>query len=273
MKMINVINIAIYTMRDQMRHKSFYVLLALSVLFILSIRGCYDGGYTVNGKVVDSATVAWHVSKIVFHLIVAGMFLMVSMLSMKIFSRDHGDGSTVMFLARTVFRWQYVLGRVTGTWALCLVFMFILHLTIFLTVWVKTGTIIPEYLTASLICSINLLFVIVCVCFFSLFMPDFVSALFTMGILFVGFISDGGYQILNSDLVRSAVPSSAYGGSGPALWRVIYPKVFMLQAYADAVISKSGFQNMGPFHPLLNLTFFILLIMILMLALFNRKEI
>jgi ABC-type transport system involved in multi-copper enzyme maturation permease subunit len=269
--MNNVIRISIYTLRDQMRHKSFYVLLGLSILFILTIRGCYDGGYTVNGKMVEPATVAWHVSKIVFHLIAAGMFLMVSMLSMKIFSRDHQDGSTVLFLSRSVFRWQYVLGRVTGTWALCLVFMFILHLTVFLTVWVKTGTIISGYLTASLICSINLLFVIACVCFLSLFMPDFISAFFTMGILFVGFISDGGYQIINSDIVRSAVPSSADGG--PAMWRIVYPKVFMLQAYADAIISKSEFHNMGPFHPLLNLSLYILLIMMLMLGYFNRKEI
>jgi ABC-type transport system involved in multi-copper enzyme maturation permease subunit len=258
-------------MRDQMRHKSFYVLLVLSILFILTIRGCYGDGYTVNGKMVDSATVAWHVSKIVFHLIAAGMFLMVSMLSMKIFSRDREDGSTVLFLARSVFRWQYILGRVTGTWALCLVFMFILHLTIFLTVWAKSGIIISGYLTASLVCSLNLLFVIACVCFLSLFMPDFISAFFTMGILFVGFISDGGYQILNSDIVRSAVPSATNGG--PALWRVLYPKVFGLQAYADAIISKSEFHNMGPFHPLLNISLFILIILMLMLAFFNRKEI
>jgi len=271
MKMNNIIKITVYTMRDQMRHKSFYVLLGLSILFILSIRGCYDGGYTVNGKMVDNATVAWHVSKIVFHLIAAGMFLMVSMLSMKIFSRDHKDGSVVLFLSRSVFRWQYVLGRVTGTWALCLVFMFILHLTIFLTVWAKTGTFISGYLTASLVCSINLLFVIACVCFLSLFLPDFISALFTMGILFVGFISDGGYQLINSDIVRSAVPSSI--NLEPALWRVLYPKVFMVQAYADAIIGKSEFHNMGHFHPLLNLSFFILLIMTLMLVCFNRKEI
>jgi len=258
-------------MRDQIRHKSFYVLLGLSILFILMIRGCYDGGYAVNGKMVDNATVAWYVSKIVFHLITTGMFLMVSLLSMKIFSRDHADGSVVLFLSRSVFRWQYVLGRITGTWALCLVFMFILHLTIFLTVWAKTGAIISGYLIASLVCSINLLFVIACICFLSLFIPDFISALFTMGILLVGFISDGGYQIINGNILRSAGASSI--NLGPALWRVLYPKVFMVQAYADAIISQSEFHNMGPFHPLLNLSLFILLIMILILGGFNRKEI
>jgi hypothetical protein len=92
-----------------------------------------------------------------------------------------------------------------------------------------------------------------------------------MGILLIGFISDGGYQIINSDIVRSAVPAST--DWGPALWRIVYPKVFMLQAYANAIISKSEFQNMGPVHPFLNISFFILLIVISMLGFFNRKEI
>ena len=270
MKMDNVTKIAVYTLRDQMRHKSVYVLLGFSILFIMMIRGCYDGEYMVNGRMVDKSLVAWHVSKIGFHLITVGMLLMACMLSMKIFSRDHEDGSAVLFLSRSVFRWQYVLGRITGTWVLCLLFMFTLHATLFLTVWTKTGTIISGYLIASMVCSISLLFVIVSVTFLSLFLPDFISALFTMGILFIGFISDGGYKIITSDVVRSAAPSI---NMEPALWRILYPKVFMVQAYADSIISNSVFHNMGPVHPLLNLSFFIVLISTLMLALFNRKEI
>lgn len=269
--MKNLIIITGYTLRDQMRHKSVYVLLGLSILFILMIRGCYEGGYAVNGKTVDNMTVAWHVSKIVFHLITAGMLLMVAMLSMRIFSRDHEDGSMVLFLSRPVARWQYVLGRVTGTWWLCLLFMLALHLTILGTVWAKTGTMISGFLTASLVCSINLLFVVVCVCFLSLFMPDFISTLLTLGILFVGFLSDGGYQLLTSDFIRSAAPSLIH--SEPGLWRVLYPKVFMVQAYADAIISKSELHHMGPFHPLLNLSFFILLLLALLLGRFHQKEI
>jgi ABC-type transport system involved in multi-copper enzyme maturation permease subunit len=269
--MNNVLKIAAYTIRDQMRHKSFYILLGLSILFILTIRGCYDGGYIVNGRIADTAAVAWYVSKIVFHLIAAGMFLMVAMLSMKIFSRDLEDGSAVLFLSRSVFRRQYVLGRMAGTWILCLVFMFILHLTVFLTVWAKTGVVVSGYLTASLVCSINLLFVTACVCLLSLFMPDFISALFTVGILMIGFISDGGYQIFSNEIVRSAFPSSIDWEI--ASWRLLYPKVFMLQAYADSIISKSEFHSMGPFHPLVNLVFYILLMTGLMLGVFNRKEI
>jgi hypothetical protein len=142
-----------------------------------------------------------------------------------------------------------------------------------LTVWAKTGGLISGYLSASLVCSVSLLFVIACVCLLSLFMPDFISALFTFGILFVGFISDGGYQILNSGLLRSAGPATITINPAPALWRVLYPKVFMVQAYADAIIGNSEFHNMGPFHPLVNLSFYILLILALLLAGFHRKEI
>jgi ABC-type transport system involved in multi-copper enzyme maturation permease subunit len=235
------------------------------------IRGCYNGQYVVNGRQLDSITVAWHVSKIVFQVIASGMFLIVILLSMKIFSRDHKDGSLVLFLSRPVFRRQYILGRIAGTWFLCLVFMFILHATIFLTVWVKTGTAVPGYLTASLVCSINLLFIAVLVCFLSLYLPDFISAVFTVGILFVGYISDGGHQILNSEILKTAGPSVA--ASPPALWRILYPKLYMVQAYADSIIGQSSFNNMGHLQPILNVSFFIILITMLMLVVFNKKEI
>jgi ABC-type transport system involved in multi-copper enzyme maturation permease subunit len=268
--MNNFIKITGYTVLDQMRHKSVFILLGVSILSVLMIRGCYDGEYIVNGKQVDNITIAWHVSKIVFQIIAAGMFLVVSMMSMKIFSRDHDDGSVILFLSRSVARWQYVLGRIAGTWLLCLVFMFILHLTIFLTVWAKTGATLPGYLVASAICSINLLFIIACVCFLALFLPDFISVIVTIGILFIGLVSDGGFQILNSGIIKSVITSA---NPDPALWRILYPKVFMLQSYAGSIINQSEFSNIGPFHPILNLSFFIVVIMTLLLIGFNKKEI
>jgi len=270
-KMNRFLKITGYTLRDQMRHKSFYVLLGLSIFFVLMIRGCYSGQYVVNGKQLDNITVAWHVSKIVFQMISSGMFLIVILLSMKIFSRDLEDGSLVLFLSRPILRREYLLGRIAGTWVLCMVFMFILHGTIFLMVWVKTGATIPGYLTASLVCSINLLFIAVLVCFLSLYLPDFISAVFSVGILLVGYISDGGHQILTSDIIRTAVPEAA--AAPPALWRILYPKVYMVQVYADAIIGQSRFNNMGPLHPILNVSFFIFLITALMLVVFNKKEV
>lgn len=269
--MNNFFKITGYTILDQMRHKSFYVLLGLCLLFVLMIRGCYGGQYVINGKLLNNVAVAWYISKIAFQVVASGMFFIVILLSMKIFSRDHDDGSLVLFLSRPVFRQQYVLARIAGTWFLCLAFMFVLHAAIFLTVWAKTGAIIPGYLAASLVCSINLLFVAVLVCFLSLYLPDFISAVFAAGILFVGYISDGGYQIFSSRILKSAIPSAA--APPPALWRILYPKVYMVQAYADSIISQSSFNNMGPVSPMLNITVYIILITAMMLVAFNKKDI
>jgi len=60
----------------------------------------------LHGKQINNITLAWQVSKIVFQIIAVGMFFMVSMLAMKIFSRDQADGSLILFLSRPVFRWQ-----------------------------------------------------------------------------------------------------------------------------------------------------------------------
>jgi len=75
----------------------------------------------------------------------------------------------------------------------------------------------------------------------------------------------------DNEIVKSAVAPAA--NTDPALWRILYPKVFMVQAYADSIISQSQLSPMGPFHPMLNLSVFILLIMTLLLISFNKKEI
>ena len=271
MKTPVMVNIAAYTLRDQMRHKSLYVLLGLGMFLVLMMRGCYQAEYSVNGRPVDHLLVVWQVAKLVFQVIASGMFFMVVVMAMKMFSRDQEDGSLVLFLSRPVGRWQYVVGRVAGTWAVSFIFMFMLHLTLLLTVWTSSGAFMGRLLAASLVCSVNLLLIIVLVGFFSLCMPDFIGAVLTMGILLVGYISDGGHLMMHSRIMPSAIPGAL--DSGPAVWRIVYPKVFMVQAYADALISNSKFVHMGPLHPLLNVAAFILLTATFLLIAFYRKAV
>jgi len=265
------IKIAQYTIVDQMRHKSFYVLLAICLGFIFLIRGCYSGNYMINGKQVDNIASAWIASRIVFQVIVMGMLLMVSMISMKIFRKDQNDGSVHMFLSRPVNRWEYVLGRIIGTWLFSSCFMLLLHLAIFLIVWFNTSEMILGYVLASFVCSVNLLFIISAVCLFSLFMPDFISAMFAIGLVFTGFISDGGYKLLSFDIVKSLAPNIA--NTEPALWRVFFPKLFMVQAYGDSIICQKIFMGIGPVHPVLNVFGFTVLLVMITLLVFSKKEI
>ncbi len=269
--MNNINKIIFYTIKDLMRQKSFYVLLGISIFFVLLIRGCYRADFSLNGEALDNVALAWHTSLVAFHLIVYGMFLMAAMLAMNIFSRDREDGSTVLFLSRPVARWQYVLGRICGTWILCSGFMIILHFTIFIITWLKTGGIIPGYFIASLICSINLLWVVILVSLLSLYMPDFIAAITVLGIVGLGFISDSIFLAMQSEVVQSAL--SGKPQADPALWRIFFPKISMLQHYAVSFITNSEFHSMGPIHPLMNLFLYLFFFAVLLVVCFNRKEI
>ncbi len=250
--MNNLTRISAITLKDQMRQKSFYLLLAIALFFVLLIRSCYQGDYTIDGQPVDADAIARHASLIAFHFIAAGMFLMTSILSMGIFSRDRDDGSMVMFLSRPVKRWEYVLGRIAGTWVLSTAFMFILHLTLFLIVNTKTGEINTGYLAASLLCSVNLLFAIVLTCFLSLFLPSSMAAIFTLGIIGISYLSDGAYQAMQSELIRQMIS----GDGGASLWRLVFPKVYMLQHFASTLITKQTFIVMPAVYVWSNILFY-----------------
>ena len=261
--------ISLITVRDLMRQKSFYVLLAVGLFFVLLLRSCYRGSYSVNGQAVSSVSVAFHASLIAFHVVAAGMLLMTTMLAMGIFSRDRDDGSMVMFLSRPMDRWQYVLGRIAGTWILATLFMFMLHLTIALIGLSKTGSLTAGYLTASLICSINLLFAIVLTCTLSLFFPNVVAALFSLIIIGISFVSDGAYQLMQSDMIRHMIS----GQTEASLWRILFPKVYMLQDFASSWIVGQPFNPMPPAYVWANVLFYTAALGAIALWRFHNMEI
>jgi ABC-type transport system involved in multi-copper enzyme maturation permease subunit len=268
--MPKVLLIARHTMQDQLKRRSFYVLLALSLFFVLTLRSCYDANYMVNGQPVSGVKVAWHASLLAFQFIATAMLMLSVLLATPVFPTDQEDGSMVLYLSRPVSRSQYLLGRLLGVWLLLSLFMLTLHATVFLIAWQKTGGMIPGYLTASLLCSANLLFAISLSSLFSFIMPGFVAAALSLAIIVFGFISDGGQQLLNSQLVQ-AVLSGA--GTDVAWWRLLYPKLYMLQNYAVTLISGDEFHRFGPVHPLINVVLYCLVLIAVLHFIFARRDV
>ncbi len=267
--MHNLARILTYTLRDLLRQKSFYVLLAVALFFLMLLKSCYQGSYTINGRTLDQQSLAFHAALIAFHVVAAGMYLMTTLLSMGALSRDREDGSLVMFLARAVDRWQYMLGRIAGTWVLCTVFMFILHLTIALIVRSHAGTPMAGYLTASLVCSVNLLFAIVLTWTLSLFLPNVMAALFTLIVIGVGFVSDGAYRLMHSEMLQHMRVEQ----DPAALWRILFPKVYMLQDFATTGITSRAFEAMPPAYVAFNVLGYTAALAAVALWRFYRSEI
>ena len=186
----------------------------ICAIFVFLIRGCYQGNYMVNGQLLDAGTVVKAVSKVTFHVIAAGVMLIAALLSMRVFRRDRDDGMQSCILSKPIARWQYVTGKIIGLWALSVLFMFILHSIVFLITSINLKVVMPEYLIASLLCSFNLLFVVVAVLLLSLLMPDIVAFLCVMGIGVVGFVADGIFAISHSQMAQA---DDAATGHPPAV--------------------------------------------------------
>jgi ABC-type transport system involved in multi-copper enzyme maturation permease subunit len=279
MKMPNalppIIRIAKYTLTDEVRQKSFVIMFVICAIFIFLIRGCYRGNYMVNGQLLDAGTIIRVVSKVTFHVIAAGVMLVTALLSMRVFKRDRDDGMQSCILSKPIARWQYVAGKILGLWALSIIFMFILHSIVFIITSINLKVVMPEYLIASLLCSFNLLFVVVAVLLLSLLMPDIVAFLCVLGIGIVSFVADGIFAISHSPMAQAMMqqPGSQQDWTW---WKVVYylwPKLSGTQNFASSFIGSEGFHGFGSIYPLINVLIYGLILGTLLFRRFRNEDI
>jgi ABC-type transport system involved in multi-copper enzyme maturation permease subunit len=279
MKMPNalspIIKIAKYTFADEVRQKSFIIMFVICALFILLVRGCYQGNYTVNGQELDAGIVVLTVSRVIFHVIGAGVMLIAALLSMRVFKRDRDDGMQSCILSKPITRRQYVAGKILGLWVLSIIFMFILHGIVFVLTSVNLNVVMPEYLSASLLCSFNLLFVVVAVFLLSLLMPDIVAFLCVMGIGIVSFVADGIFAISHSLTAQAMMPQPGLQ-SDLTGWKVVYylwPKLSSTQQLAFSFIGNEGSHEFGSIYPLINVLIYCLVLGALLFWRFRNEDI
>jgi ABC-type transport system involved in multi-copper enzyme maturation permease subunit len=272
-----IIRIAKYTLIDEVRQKSFVIMFVICAICVFFIRSCYQGNYMVNGQFLDAGTVVRTVSKVTFHIIGAGMMLMATLLSMRIFRRDRNEGLQSCILSKPIARWQYVMGKIIGLWSLSVLFMFILHSIVFLITSINLKVVMPEYLVASLLCSLNLLFVVIAVLLLSLLMPDIVAFLCVLGVGVVGFVADGIAAISQSQMAQAMMlQSGANSESGLTWWKVVYylwPKLSGVQQSASSLIGSESFHGFWSIYPLINVLLYCLFLGALLFQRFRKEDI
>jgi ABC-type transport system involved in multi-copper enzyme maturation permease subunit len=270
-----IIRIARYTLTDEIRQKSFIIMFAICAIFIFLVRGCYQGNFMVNGQTLDAETVIRMVSQLTFHIIAVGAMLLTALLSMRVFRRDRDEGMQSCILSKPIARWQYVAGKILGLWALSIIFMFSLHSIVFIFASINLNALMPEYLIASLLCSFNLLFVIVAVLFLSLLMSDVFAFLCVLGIGIVGVVADGIYAISHSPMAQAMI-----GQSGPqsdwTWWKAVYylwPKLSGAERFASSFIGGEGLREFGSIYPLVNIVIYGLILGALVFVRFRNEDI
>ena len=267
-----ITRIAKYTFTDEVRQKSFVIMFVVCAIFVFLIRGCYQGNYMVNGQALDAETIIRVVSKLTFHVIAVGAMLLTALLSMRVFRRDRDEGMQSCILSKPIARWQYVAGKILGLWALSIIFMFVLHSIVFIIASINLQALMPEYLIASLLCSFNLLFVVVAVFLLSLLMSDVFAFLCVLGIGIVGVVADGIHAISHSQMGQVMI-----GQAGPqsdwTWWKAIYylwPKLSGAERFASSFIDSEG---AGSIYPLINVLFYVLIFGTLLFWRFRNEDI
>lgn len=273
----SILRIAKYTIVDELRQKSFIIMFAVCAICVFLIRGCYQGDYMVNGQHLDVGTVVRALSKVTFHIIGAGVMIIAALLSMRIFKRDRNEGMQSCVLSKPIARWHYVMGKIIGLWVLSLLFMFILHSIVFLITSINLKVFMPEYLIASLLCSVNLLFVVIAVLFLSLLMPDIVAFLCVLGIGVVSFVADGIAAVSQSQMAQAMMQQSgANPQSDLTWWKVAYyswPKLLGVQQSASKLIGSESFHGFGSLYPLINVLLYCLFLGALLFRRFRNEDI
>jgi ABC-type transport system involved in multi-copper enzyme maturation permease subunit len=273
----SIIRIAKYTLTDEMRQKSFVIMFAICAICVFLLRGCYHGNYMVNGQSLDAGTVVRALSKVTFHIIGAGVMVIAALVSMRIFRLDRNEGMQSCILSKPIARWQYVTGKIIGIWVLSALFMFILHSIMFLITSVNVQVIMPEFLVASLLCSVNLLFVILAVLLLSLLMPDIVAFLCVLGVGIVGFVADGIAAASQSQIAQAIMQQSGAGmQSDVTWWKVVYyvwPKLLGVQQSAASLIGNELLIEFGRLYPFINVLLYILILGAVLFRRFRKEDI
>lgn len=272
----SIIRIAKYTLTDEVRQKSFVIMFVICAICVFLLRGCYHGNYMVNGQSLDAGTVVRALSKVTFHIIGAGVMVIAALVSMRIFRRDRNEGMQSCILSKPIARWQYVTGKIIGIWVLSALFMFILHSIVFLITSVNVQVIMPEFLVASLLCSVNLLFVILAVLLLSLLMPDIVAFLCVLGVGIVGFVADGIAAASQSQIAQAIMQQSGAGmQSDVTWWKVVYyvwPKLLGVQQSAASLIGNELIE-FGRLYPFINVLLYILILGAVLFLRFRKEDI
>jgi ABC-type transport system involved in multi-copper enzyme maturation permease subunit len=250
------------------------VMFLISALFVFLLRECYKGDYMVNGQALSADAIAWTLSKVIFHVIAAGAMFIAALLTMRVFKRDREEGMLSCIMAKPIDRWQYVAGKILGLWALSVLFMFILHSIVFFIASLSMKTLVPAYLAASLLCSINLLFVVLTVFLLSLMLPDIAAFLCAVGIGLASLAANSIYSLSQSQMGQAMMQQSAdHASSGFTGWKAVYylwPNLFGAQQSASSLIGNDGGV---PVYPLMNVLFYCLILGILLFLRFRNEEI
>lgn len=263
-------NLLRYSFLDLTARRSLWAILGVCALFTFQVRGCLGGNYQIDGRTLEGAAVAEYIGRIMFHGMAGGALFLAALLSMGILSRDKEDGTRTYMLSRAITRPQYLAGRLGAIALFATAIMLVLHGVIWLTLVFKAGIAPEGYMTASLLCGLNIVLIVLLTALLSLALPDWLAAILVLLVVVVSFFAEGFHAVMTSDMAAHVMPE---GGLDVSVWLLMWPKIYGWQAFSSAITSGREFHYLGPVHPIWNILLYIAGVVGLLWWRFEREEI
>jgi len=256
------------TIKEGLRNKLFYILLIIGLLFILMGRMCMQGDVSFNNQSLSPQQVISLATTVSFHIIVFWGLTLAGLLSMGAVLGDIETGVITVFISKPVSRFEYLLGKFIGIMGVVLLNVIVLGCGFFLLAYLRTE-IWPFNIFLSLaIFILNLMLLVSVVMLVSLISSRIVAML--MGI--VGYMFSIGIDLpIYFDAIREQMTAKP---AALILFKIIYfafPQWGSTQFFAASFLSDVFSQKMS-FWPTLHTAGYIVLVWLVMVLLFNKKE-
>jgi len=256
------------TLKEGLRSKLFYILLGIAFMFLLVARGCMSGNAQFNGKSLSPEEVSTFATAVGFHVIIFWGLTLAGLLSMGSLVGDIETGIITVFISKPISRFEYLMGKFIGVFSVVLVNMAILGLGFFFLAYLKSGAWMFSLFIALAIFSLNICLLISFIFFASLFSSRIIAML--MGI--IGYVLSLVIDIfVYFDALRENIIGSK---TSLIMLNSLYfalPQWGSTQFYAASFIHDFFSQSLS-FWPIPHTILYIMLIWLLMILLFRRKE-
>ncbi len=249
-----IISITKFTIVDIVRQKSIIGIFIACAVFIFMVRGCFSGNYSVNGQTFDKATIAWNVCKFAFHAMAFLSIVLAALLSMRMIRRCREDGTICAMLSRQISRRQFIAATLAGTWIFTSVFMIGLQAAVMALSWESVKAIMPGYMTASLICTLNVFFATALTMFLSMYIADVAAFIIAVGIAIVGYAASGAHTAIGYVASQSGGQTINTG-----VWHWVYvawPRIAETQFFAASLLGSTPDLSFNAIFPLIDIVLY-----------------
>ncbi len=263
--MNKILTIAHITVKEELRNKVVYILLVIAFLFLFMARGCTPGKITIQQGFISPDQILNMGIVITFSGIIFWGLSLCGLLAMNAIPRELVEETVVLTITKPIKRTWFLLGKFLGVLFIVFINLIVLSIGFLLLLYLRTGVFKMSIFSGLAVAFLNFILIISLIFLLSLLLPRVISALLAFSIYV---ISLG----LSIPFYFEKIKVYWEPSLSTKLLHYLLPQLGGLHLYASSFLSDFFPSHMG-FWSAIDITGYIIVIWLVMVFIFKRKEI